>query len=121
MKLILKATVPNMDEVDRQIKLFREIQEELNFRSIWSEFNATHSREDFNKIAFQGTFDVIYKDFWRKSGQGPLQPIPVTNPTWMDLWIAAEQLINASGDTHHVFVEQFKPGAGATLRLITGS
>jgi hypothetical protein len=43
--------------------------------------------------------------------------------SWIDLWIAADDAIQASGDQHHIFIEAFTPipTEPGVLRLVTGS
>jgi hypothetical protein len=40
---------------------------------------------------------------------------------WLDLWLAAEQVVVASGDKQHFFVEGFEPLDSDTLDLWLGS
>jgi hypothetical protein len=72
-----------------------------------------------DEVAFVGTYTAAYKEHW---GEGEVVGKTMTNPTWTDLWIAADDLIWASGDEHHVFVESFYPSDdGKKLYLGTGS
>lgn len=121
-KLILKANIKKtalpQDEIIRKIDFYKEIQKEFRFTSEWSIFEI-NCKEDFDKVAFHGIFEVVYL---LHSGRPNLKPsVSVNNPTWMDLWKAADQLIQESGDSSHIYIEKFVPRAGATLELVTGS
>jgi hypothetical protein len=46
----------------------------------------------------------------------------IPGPRWLDLWVAADAAIQASGDLHHRFLEYFTAGDHPTeLHLATGS
>jgi hypothetical protein len=47
---------------------------------------------------------------------------PIEGPLWVDLYRAADQCIQASGDSHHSFIEDFMRELDqAKLLLTTGS
>lgn len=46
--------------------------------------------------------------------------IILEDPSWLDMWKAADTLIRQSGDMHHIFVENFVLD-GDTYQLKTGS
>lgn len=103
-------------ELEQAIDTLDKIRLSKGFKSVWSIFEVTNK---MNEVAFKNSapMTVVYKDHW-----GP-QPVSVTvskQPTWMDLWLAADQLIRASGDGHHIFIERFIRD-GHVLKLQTGS
>jgi hypothetical protein len=87
---------------------------EHNLKAIWS----LHEVED---LLADHPFGKITKLQYHTSSVHVTAD--VEGPTWKDLYIAADGAIDASGDTHHIFVEDFqpKPGRADTLMLSTGS
>jgi len=76
---------------------------------------------NFDEVAFKGTFVCVYDMHW---GDTTYYSEPVTNPTWLDLAVIANEAIHVSGDDHHVFFEGAEPREGpngAELRLYFGS
>jgi hypothetical protein len=108
-----KAFDKNEEEFSEQLADWQsDIATHFTLRSVWS----YKSVRDFNKIAFKGTFTICYKEHWGDV----VEPIKVKNPTFLDLWKAADKLIRMSGDTHHIFIEDFKKYRNK-LTLWTGS
>lgn len=92
---------------------FARIQHAKKFITIWSMYEI----RDFTKIAYKGTF-TLHRDtdeYWGKSTSCTL-----TNPTYLQLWAAADKLIRKSGDHHHVYIEGFKR-RGDKLTICVGS
>ncbi len=106
-------------EEEKQFKtkssLYDKICSENKFSSIWSMFEVT----DFSAVPFPEARAVTYTRNWGK----PVDFMLPINPTWLDLWKAADQLIKESGDNHHVFIEDFTPRKENSfiLELSTGS
>jgi hypothetical protein len=98
-------------EIDRNIKLSCQ----HGFHSDWSIFPT----ENFDTVPFPDLSSIVYKCHW---GKGPVTMEVTCSPTWLTLWEVADNLIIASGDRHHTFIEKFVvtkvPG---TYELITGS
>lgn len=65
--------------------------------------------EPMDKVAIVGTVVLMAKhdEFWGE-GKDYLSE-PVTNPTWLDLAILADEAIVATGDYHHQFFEGVAP------------
>jgi len=103
-------------EIDALITGAAEVRKRLGFKSIWS-----LNHNDFDKPhPFVNAKFVRYEDHWGDK-VGAIK-VAIPGPTWLDLWRAAEELIVASGDGHHAFVEAFAPTLdGDTLDLVTGS
>lgn len=93
-----------------------EVENELGgMRSIWSmhevkDLRAAHPWPNHTTLSYQG---------W---GEREVV-IHIPGPLWKDLWLAAEQAIERSGDSHHIFIESFSqhPSRPTELRLGTGS
>jgi hypothetical protein len=104
------------DDYDNAFRALDKLNEDLKLRSVWSILEVAHRMDE---VAFVGTYTAAYKEHW---GEGEVVGKTMTNPTWTDLWIAADDLIWASGDEHHVFIESFYPSDdGKKLYLGTGS
>jgi hypothetical protein len=94
---------------------YEEAKVHLGFESTWSIYTV-----DCLQTAhpYTGATQVVYKDHWGK------QPVsaPIEGPLWVDLYRAADQCIQASGDSHHSFIEDFMRELDqAKLLLTTGS
>jgi hypothetical protein len=80
---------------------------------------------NLNDIPFKGTFVVVadYESFWDVKGDGEAYIAgPVTNPTWLELAILANEAIHVTGDEHHVFFEGVDlVDDGKALKLYFGS
>lgn len=104
-------------EDEKQNQHYQEVENELgNLKSIWSLYEVRDLRTDHY---YRGARELLYKDHW---GTNPIR-VNIQGTLWKDLWLAADQAIQLSGDTHHIFVESFhkskdEPGV---LILSTGS
>jgi len=85
--------------------------------------NSTWSIYEVDNLAdrhpFHGAVKVMYKDHW---GAKPVTR-DVVGATWAALYVAANACIRDSGDSHHIYIEQFKPSKedASVLILTTGS
>lgn len=86
------------------------------FKSVWSIYEVANLADTH---PFAGADRVVYKDHW---GKAPVSA-SIRGISWGMLWHAAEECINASGDGHHIFIEEFTvdPQDPRTLVLSTGS
>lgn len=91
---------------------------------------------NLDDVAFKGTFGVTgdYDEFWDgRSGWlnqttgyhnelagSAYKSDPITDPTWLQLAVLANECIIATNDTHHVFFEGADKDKD-TLRLFFGS
>lgn len=93
---------------------------------------------NLDDVAFKGTFVVtgFYDRYWdgmggwykfatgykneSKSG-GAYKSDPITDPTWLQLAVLANECIIATNDLHHVFFEGIDANGDGTLRLLFGS
>jgi hypothetical protein len=122
LKSVREALAPAyaQDEAafDRQHTYFSAFREENQLTSTWSiyELEEHGFLEDH---PFKGATHVVYDSHW---GEGDPE-VEISGATWADLYRAADQAIQQSGDSHHVFIESFTPikDRPGFLRLSTGS
>lgn len=72
----------------------------------------------FEEPAIEGTIVLLYDLHW---DEGKIPSIALTNPTWRDLWRAADSLIDSVEDDQHVLIEDFIENDDGTWSLITRS
>lgn len=99
---------------ERKHDHYDQVRNELGLRSMWSIYEV----EDLSsRYPFEAT-KVHYKDHW-----GNPVTTDIVGATWEALYVAADKAIRDSGDTHHVFIEQFTPSKedSSVLVLSTGS
>jgi|AntAceMinimDraft_11_1070367.scaffolds.fasta_scaffold77865_2 rubrerythrin len=89
---------------------FSHTADKYGFSSVWSIYDVTNFDEDHH---YRTALFVEYHGLLSK----------IEGTSWLGLWRAAEELIERSGDTHHIYVEGFKicPKDRTVLNLITGS
>ena len=65
----------------------------------------THSEplDNLDEVVAEGEFTVTYDGGWGDCSYESEET--VTNPTWLDLAVLANEAILTSGDEHHVFLE----------------
>jgi hypothetical protein len=84
------------------------------FDAIWSaedvDFSAPHP--------FAADAEIVYRAHW---GDVKDRHYPISGPTWLDVYRAADLAMRESGDGHHVFIEGFSPQSDNTVQLHTGS
>lgn len=63
-------------------------------------------KSNLNEVAYIGKIRFIMKrDSWRDHDY---QSHVFTNPTWIDIAKAANEMIKVTGDAHHVYLEDFE-------------
>lgn len=82
--------------------------------------------DNLDEIPHKGTFVVVseYESFWDSTGgQGEIYiSEPVTNPTWLELAVLANESMHVTGDYHHCFLEAANVSEdGSALVLAFGS
>lgn len=92
---------------------YEQVKQDLGLNSIWSIYEVDNLNDRF---PFEGVTRVVYKDHW---GNKEVSSV-INGSTWAALYVAANACIRDSGDSHHVFIEEFKQ-FGDTLILSTGS
>lgn len=98
---------------------YREYQEMHHLQAIWSIYDLD-PKDGFGSIdPYKGAEYIVYDNHWGNSEVVK----KIEGPTWGDLYRAADAAIQASGDSHHCFIESFTPinGKPGHLRLTTGS
>lgn len=86
-------------------KLHNGILESKVFYSAWIDSEDEVPVNNLHEIAFKGTYTVVadYNSFW---GEGEIYiSEPVTDPTWLQLAVLANEAIHTTGDFHHIFFE----------------
>jgi len=98
-------------DFDSRSMHYEKVRDANRFMSVWSIFEVDNI---FDLSGIKGR-ELAY--------EGKVVPLPGGNLQWWDLWRAAENVMKASGDTHHVFIEQFAPRKNnpAVIELVTGS
>jgi hypothetical protein len=88
------------------------VQTECKLKSVWSIFEVA---DLYTPHFYPGATKIKYGDQYTHIG--------VPGAQWIDLYIAANDAIETSGDKHHIFIEAFTPIAEepGVLRLVTGS
>ena len=68
-------------------------------------------------VAVEGRIQMISKvsDFWRQEGSVDYTSEIVENPTWLDMCLLAYDMMMATGDHHHVFLEAVHKTGSFTL------
>jgi hypothetical protein len=94
------------------------VKREHNFVSVWS----IPGVDFFDAPHIYDATHMYYDAHW---GENQTGIVKIPGKKWLDLWRAAEELIRASGDEHHVFIEDFVSSVDAdgtkVLSLQTGS
>ena len=57
---------------------------------------------NLDEIPHKGTFVVVSTMHW---GENDYESLPVTDPTWLELAVLANESIHVTGDDHHVYFE----------------
>ncbi len=103
---------------DRQHTYFESFRQANGLKAIWSIYELDeHGFLDLHP--FESATHVVYDSHW---GEGD-PTVEIGGCTWADLYRAADQAIQQSEDSHHVFIERFTPikDRPGYLRLSTGS
>lgn len=97
-----------------------------HYDDVASQLNLAHSNWSIYEVEdlgqrhpFQDADQVLYENHW---GGAPVS-VSIQGLTWQALWVAANAAIRDSGDSHHVYIEDFRahPEDPRTLLLSTGS
>jgi hypothetical protein len=102
---------------DRKSDHYESTRKELGLGAVWSMYEADNLSD---RHPYTGATAVIYTDHW---GDQDAVRVPITGLTWAALYVAANAAIRDSGDTHHIYIENFRPSKddASTLVLTTGS
>lgn len=94
-----------------------EVEQQLGgMKSIWSmyevkDLRAPHPWPEHQLVSYQGWGDAF------------MVKVLINGPLWTDLWMAADEAIQRSGDGHHIFIENFTQSKTHDFELVlhTGS
>ena len=91
---------------------YTNVQTECKLKSVWSIFEVANL---YAPHPYTGATKIKFGDQYTHMTD--------TGAEWIDLYIAADAAIKASGDQHHIFIEAFTPIAEepGVLRLDCGS
>lgn len=98
---------------------FYQFKEDNQLRSTWSVYELPAPGGFSQDHPWPDARYIVYDNHW---GERDVRQ-PIEGTTWADLYRAADRAIQASGDTHHCFIESFTPiqDTPGCLRLSTGS
>lgn len=111
---------------ERKEKFVNALKQQTESVVIYSAYNTKEDDlpvDNLDDIAFTGTFIVVgdYDKFWDHNNTGrAYESGPVTDPTWLELAVMANDCIHAVNDSHHIFFEGAEKDEN-TLRLYFGS
>ena len=102
---------------DKNRDHYEAVKLDLGVNAIWSMFEVPNLNDPH---PYENVDQVVYKDHFGKKAVS----CKINGNTWVALYVAANACIRDSGDTHHIFIEDFTPaptpGTGV-LYLSTGS
>lgn len=78
---------------------------------------------DIDDVAMKGKVKFYHKydSFWDKSGKGKdYESKMITNPTWLDVCVMADEMIRTTCDMHHIFLEDIEK-KGNKVYFVMGS
>jgi len=108
----------NSDDGDPQEAYFSTVRQEHHFLSEWSMYDITDLDTtvpfSVSSLTYSG-FTVIFPVRYQNSNASG-DPM-----SWLDLWRAADFLLQASGTLGPVFIEEFLELENGMFELVTGS
>ncbi len=114
------AYAQDNETFERQFKYFDQTREANGFRACWSLYDETDEGSFDQPHPYTGATHIVHAMHWGTDGN---VEVPIAGDTWLDIYRAANEAIQASGDNHHIFVERFDPvpDKQGYLSLVTGS
>lgn len=92
----------DIEEMDKLIEYYNGIRREEGFGSVWSMWT-TDEWTDMKDVSGIPVGTVIrHCDAW-----GKITMATIEGETWLDVWKACNKAIVESGDTFHIFIENF--------------
>ena len=106
-----------MDRYDAHFDNATAKRAELDLWAIWSCYDWNEEPTNWNEVPFPDMVELRYE-----VDNGTVKRY-VTDLTWEGLYKLADEMMQASGDRHHQFVEAFTPSKDirGVYRLWTGS
>lgn len=124
LKSVREALAPayaqDREAFERQFDYFRQTQRDNGFLANWSLYDETDWGSFDEPHPYTGATHVVYNNHWGTTSD---IAVPIQGNTWLDLYRAANEAIEHSNDTHHIFIEFFEPvpDKPGYLGLATGS
>lgn len=111
-KGLMAAYAQDNDAFDRKHDYYGRFRETNGLKTIWSVYSL-HEHGFLDNHPWKGARVLVYKGATAQ----------ILGQTWGDLYRAADEVIERSGDTHHIFIEGFGKYAtdNSMLTLTTGS
>lgn len=75
---------------------------------------------NLHEVAIKGACRLRGLSGWAGDGKDYLSPI-LYNPTWLEVCVHANRMIETTNDTHHVFLEGFRKFRGKIYDFSMGS
>lgn len=106
-----------MDRYDAHFENANAKRAELDLWAIWSCYDWNDEPTKWDEVPFPDMVELRYDAY-----NGPVKRY-VTDLTWEGLYKVADEMMQASGDRHHQFVEAFTPSKDirGSYNLWTGS
>jgi len=108
------------DQVSDHIKANRILTDEYEHLVLFSAWN--DDENNLNDIAITGRVQLtakkekIFGDKPRDQRKNYISDV-LENPTWLDLTLCANDMINTTGDNHHIFLESVYPDESGIFSL----
>lgn len=102
-------TDARFDELHRY---YANVGKTFDAKSVWSIYEIP----DLMKRAYCGKFHLSYPYHSNLKSE----PLP-EDPTWYDIWRAADKMIRLSEDRDHIFIESVRYVGSGVLEFVTGS
>jgi hypothetical protein len=98
------------------------LAEQNGIKNSWWSVEGIEAEDLTRPHPYVGATHVVYTtdSFFAGADAGEFSAV-IEGATWLDLWKAADQVIRAGGDAHHLFIERFDPHSLPHLTLHTGS
>lgn len=84
-------------------------------------------RDNLNEVTIQGACRIMqkhneFKGYWGEGGRD-FESAALTSPTWLELCLVANRMLDTVKDFHHCFLEAVEPveGKPGVYRFVMGS
>lgn len=99
-------------EFEDKMAYFEQARNHHKFKSVWSMYDIDMTNGLVGRPGFDTVTDLVYEG-WDKIVS---VSIP-SNPSYLQLWKAADELLQLAEDTHHVFIEGFRVDSKDNTKL----
>ncbi|MGU4699053.1 hypothetical protein K6L09_20520 [Burkholderia cepacia] len=110
----------NQEEWEKRNTHWSQVRNALDLQAIWSIYEV----ENIHAPAIEGQHTVYFMGrFNPAESKDEARKISLSNPTWLDLWKAADELIREreAGGRTDLYVEGFEPDSAGHLEIKYGS